>query len=158
MVYYLWISSIKGVYDTVWKSKLIHKLATKHISEYILRCFSDFLDQLLINIQYDTAQSIFSILHTGLLKGSVSSCLMFDVYIDGLVHSLIDDDITEFMHADYHEHLALRTRQKRNWKFPWITSCTNSRCLENNIIVNREKTKFRIFLIAPPIITTIFNL
>lgn len=40
----------KGAYDTVWRTKLLHKLAMKRISGRMLRWFSDFLTQRHINV------------------------------------------------------------------------------------------------------------
>lgn len=90
----------KGTYDTVWKNKLLYKLVTKHTSGNMLWWFGDFLDQRLLNICYEITQSSFKTLHTGLPQGAVSSCLLFNVHVDDLIQSLIDENIGVLMYAD----------------------------------------------------------
>lgn len=62
--------------------------------------FGDFLDQRLLNICYEITQSSFKTLHTGLPQGAVSSCLLFNVHVDDLIQSLIDENIGVLMYAD----------------------------------------------------------
>ena len=66
----------------------------------MLLWFGDFLDQRLIHIRYGNAHSRYRTLHTGLPQGTVTSCLLFDVYVDGLICSLIDENIYVLMYND----------------------------------------------------------
>ena len=66
----------------------------------MLLWFGDFLDQRLINIRYGNAHSSYRTLHTGLPQGAVTSCLLFDVYVDDLTYSLIDENMYVLIYAD----------------------------------------------------------
>ncbi|GFS72741.1 hypothetical protein NPIL_131281 [Nephila pilipes] len=60
----------------------------------MLRWFRDFLDQHLLNSHCGTAQSIFRTLQTGRPLGAVSSCLLYDVYVDDLIQPMIDENVS----------------------------------------------------------------
>ncbi|GFT14569.1 hypothetical protein NPIL_538521 [Nephila pilipes] len=94
----------------------------------MLRWFRDFLDQRLLNIRYETAQSSFRTLQTGLLQGTVSSCLLFTVYVDDLMPFFIDENIGVHLYA--------------NDLVVWA-SCTRSR--GNEISLNNAMSRFHFF-------------
>ncbi|GFY76161.1 reverse transcriptase domain-containing protein [Trichonephila inaurata madagascariensis] len=80
---------LKSAYDTVGTDKLLLKLANIGI-ENIFNWFRGFLCQRLCKIRYGRGFSKYGVLKPGLPQGSVSSCTLFSIYINDLVHQQND--------------------------------------------------------------------
>ena len=78
----------KGVYNTVWRSKLMSKLSMYRVRGSMLSWFGRFLAQRCIKVWLDEAESKYKQSKIGLLQGAVSSTILFKVYINDLPEQL----------------------------------------------------------------------
>jgi hypothetical protein len=80
--------AVKGVYHTVWRSKLISKLSMYGVRGNMLSWFGRFLAQRRVKVQWDEAESKYKQSKICLPQGAVSSTLLFKVYINDLPEHL----------------------------------------------------------------------
>ena len=96
-------------------------------------------------------------LHTGLPQGAVTSCLLFHAYVDDFLYSLIDENMYVLMYTDdlfiWSTSLKCRAKERLEVFLNGAMSKLLSWCLENNMIVNTEKTTPDFFIISPAITT-----
>ncbi|VDO16152.1 unnamed protein product [Rodentolepis nana] len=75
----------KSAYDLVWKEKLILKLAKIGIKHNMLNWVKAFIGQRSCKVRYENALSKSNLLQTGLPQGAVTSCTLFNVFINDTV-------------------------------------------------------------------------
>ena len=79
---------LKSAYDTVWKEKLILKLSNYGICFKMLKWFQSFLSTRSCRVKYGSSFSKKVKLQAGLPQGAVTSCSLFNIYVNDLVKSI----------------------------------------------------------------------
>jgi len=78
----------KSAYDSVWKENLLFKLIRSGIRSNLLHWLESFISHRAYKVQYGEHYSKYHILQTGLLQGAVTSCTLFNLYINDLIGEL----------------------------------------------------------------------
>lgn len=124
-----------------------NKMVAKNIDK-MLHWFKDFLGQRYINVRYGAATSGFKQLHTGLPQGAVSCCMLFDAYVDDLIHTLSKENVDVLMYAD---DLVLCTSSTQQKAVQILENKLNNAMIKlhswciDNMFVNTEKTVYQTF-------------
>ncbi|VDO13253.1 unnamed protein product [Rodentolepis nana] len=105
----------KSAYDLVWKEKLILKLAKIGIKHYMLNWIKAFIGQRSCIVRHGNALSKSNLLQTGLPQGAVTSCTLFNVFIN-YVAELVQTvtGIKYLLYAD--DHVPWNSAPKKNAK------------------------------------------
>ena len=134
----------KSVYDSIWRELLIQKLFVIGIDGNMLNWFRAFLGRRSCKVQFELSRSKSFSLQTGIPQGSVTSCTLFNIYINDLI--LLLKRIPNINCLLYADDLVIWTiAPKKNAK-AIIESTLNSTlnsllswCQENNMSVNLSK-------------------
>ena len=78
----------KSAYDSVWKENLLLKLAQSGIRSNLLQWFESFISHRVGKVCYGDHYSKYHTLQTGLPQGLVTSCTLFNLYINDLIGEL----------------------------------------------------------------------
>jgi hypothetical protein len=78
----------KSAYDCVWKENLLLKLVRSGIRSNLIQWLESFISHRACEVRYGEYHSKYYILQTGLPQGTVTSCTLFNVYINDLVGEL----------------------------------------------------------------------
>ena len=78
----------QSAYDKVCKQNLLLKLARQGIKSKLLSWLESFLSQRSCRVKYGEEYSKNKILQTGLPQGAVTSCTLFNIYINDLLDEL----------------------------------------------------------------------
>ena len=91
----------KGAYDSVWKAKLLQKLHKIGIRGNMLNWIKAFTSQRYCRVRYGDATSKYKQLRMGMPQGAVTSCSLFNIYINDLIDNItIDDGVYALLYAD----------------------------------------------------------
>ena len=91
----------KNVYDSIWKANLLSKLFNCGVRGHMLNWFKGFIGQWYCQIRYDSTISEYKQLQTGFPQGAITSCSLFNIYINDLIYTLTrDSNINVLLHAD----------------------------------------------------------
>lgn len=139
----------KSAYDSVWRERMIYKLKNIGVGSKMLSWFREFLGQRSCRVRYGNATSKIYILQTGLPQGAVSSCSLFNVYIDDLILSLKAVGVECLLFAGdlviwtqvAKKNARLETERKLNEALVILERW----CEENNMVVNLTKTAVQTF-------------
>ena len=137
-------------YDSVWKSNLLLKLSKNGVSGKMLQWFKNFLSQRYCQVRFGDTTSKFKQLQTGLPQGAVTSCSLFNLYINDLVPKLTKyEGVNALLYAD---DLVLWSSTPKSKPLKHIEHTLNSAledlhqwCLENSMKVNITKTSCQTF-------------
>jgi hypothetical protein len=78
----------KSAYDSVWKENLLLKLVRSGIRSNLLQWLESFISHRACKVCYGEHYSKYHILQTGLPQGAVTSCTLFNPYINDLIGKL----------------------------------------------------------------------
>ncbi|GIY08049.1 reverse transcriptase domain-containing protein [Caerostris darwini] len=76
---------LKSAYDNVWREYLLLKLSKLGIRANLFNWIKGFLCQRSFRVRYGSSLSKSKILKTGHPQGAVSSCSLFNIYINDLI-------------------------------------------------------------------------
>ena len=90
-----------SAYDSVWKENLILKLSKAGITSNMLKWFESFIGERYCKVKYGNAFSHSKVLQTGVPQGAVSSCTLFNIYVNDLIVNLNSiQEVKCLMYAD----------------------------------------------------------
>jgi hypothetical protein len=89
-----------GVYDSIWRTKLIEKLKNMNIEGNMLTWISRFLDQRWTKVKYGETFSKYKQTKVGLPQGAVTSTTLFSAHINGLPNTVTNNKINIGMYTD----------------------------------------------------------
>jgi hypothetical protein len=78
----------KSAYDSVWKENLLLKLARYGVRANLLHWIESFISHRACKVRYGEYYSKYHTLQTGLPQGAVTSCTLFNLYINDLTGEL----------------------------------------------------------------------
>jgi len=78
----------KSAYDSVWKENLLLKLVRSEIRSHLLQWLESFISHRACKVRYGEQNSKYHTLQTGLPQGAVTSCNLFNLYINDLICEL----------------------------------------------------------------------
>ena len=78
----------KSAYDSVWKENPLLKPARSGIRSNLLQWLDSFISHRACKVCYGEHYSKYYTLQTGLLQGAVTSCPLFNLYINDLIGEL----------------------------------------------------------------------
>lgn len=107
----------KGAYDTVWRNKLLQKLACIKVKENMLGLFVRFLSQRWTQVNYRNKSLEYKQTKLGLPQGAVSSTTLFNIFINDLpqlIKSLKGMNISMF--ADDRHYIDKMEKQLQTTK------------------------------------------
>ena len=143
----------KSAYDLVWKEKLILKMSKAGIKSHMLNWINAFIGQRSCKVKYGNALSKSNILQTGLPQGAVSSCSLFNIYINDLVEQLQTvTGVKCLLYAD--DLVLLYTTAKKNAEKRTENALNDSLKLlanwsdDNGMVINTMKTAYQTFSLA----------
>jgi len=143
----------KSAYDSVWKENLLLKLVRSGIKSNLIQWLESFISHRARKFRYGEHYSKYHILQTGLPQGAVTSCTLFNLYINDLIDELNSipgiqcllyaDDLVFWTEADK-RRAEEKTEQILNKALPTLEEW----CERNNMKVNTSKTAFQSFSLA----------
>jgi len=80
--------NFKSAYDSVWKENLLLKLVRSRIRSNLIHWLESFISHRACKVRYGGYYSKYHILQTGLPQGTVTSCTLCNLYINGLIGEL----------------------------------------------------------------------
>jgi hypothetical protein len=78
----------KSAYDSVWKENLLLRIIRSGIRSNLLQWLESFISHTACKVRYGEHYSKYHILQTGLPQGAVTSCTLFNLYINDLIGGL----------------------------------------------------------------------
>ncbi|KAJ4445002.1 hypothetical protein ANN_06801 [Periplaneta americana] len=142
-----------AAYDSVWREKLIYKLAQLGNKSNMLRWLKAFIDQRSCKVRFESSLSRSNLLQTGVPQGAVLSCLLFNIYINDLIQEL--KSIPNIRCLLYAYDLFFYTETPKRKAESETTNILNTAlnilehwCDHNNMNVNMTKTKFQNFSLS----------
>jgi len=78
----------KSAYDSVWKENLLLKLVRSGIRSNLLQWLESFISHRTRKVRYAEHYSKYHMLQAGLPQGVVTSCTLFNLYINDLIGEL----------------------------------------------------------------------
>ncbi|VDO12716.1 unnamed protein product [Rodentolepis nana] len=143
----------KSAYDLVWKEKLILKLAKIGIKHNMLNWTKAFIGQRSCKVRYGNALSKSNLLQPGLPQGAVTSCTLFNAFINdiaelvqtvaGIKCLLYANDLVLWYSAPK-KNAQERTESALNCALKLLANW----CDNNGMVINTAKTAFQTFSLA----------
>ena len=139
----------KSAYDSVWKENLLLKLSHYGVGGKMLHWLTSFISQRYCQVRYGDAVSKFKQLQTGLPQGTITSCLLFNIYVNDLIPAITKQpNVLALMYAD---DLVLWTSAKKQ-AIQQVEHTLNvaledlhNWCTENSMTVNTSKSACQSF-------------
>jgi potassium voltage-gated channel Eag-related subfamily H protein 8 len=78
----------KSAYDSVWKENLLLKLVRSGIKSNLLQWLESFISHRACKVLYGEYYTKYHILQTGVPQGAITSCTLFNLYINDLIGEL----------------------------------------------------------------------
>ena len=78
----------KSTYDSVWKENLLLKVVRSGIRSNVLQWLESFISHRACKVHYGEHYSKYHTLQTGLPQGAVTSCTLFNLYLNDLIGEL----------------------------------------------------------------------
>ena len=145
----------KSAYDLVWSENLLLMLSNIGVQLCMLKQYLGFLNNSLCRVHYNNCHSKFTSLKTktGLIQEVVSSCTLFNIYINNLVSNLKSIPVIKcFVYSD---DLVIWTNSPKSVAKQLIEHNLNKAILvleryseENNVKVNLENIFVQSFYLA----------
>ena len=144
---------LKSAYDTVWKEKLILKLSNYGICSKMLKWFQSFLSTRSCRVKYGSSFSKNVKLQVGLPQGAVTSCSLFNIYVNDLVKSIKSvEGIHCLLYADdlvlWHETPKRNAEKATEAKLNQALDKIAQWCDDNALQINLAKTAYQSFSLA----------
>jgi hypothetical protein len=143
----------KSTHDSVWKENLLLKLARAGIRSNLLQWLESFISHRTCKVRYGEYHSKYHILQTGLPQGAVTSCTLFNLYINDLIYEL--NSIPGIECLLYADDLVFSTeveKRKAEGKTEQLLNkaltVIEEWCERNNVKINTIKTAFQSFSLA----------
>jgi len=133
----------------VWKENLLLKLVRYGIRSNLLQWLESFISHRACKVRYGEHYSKYHILQTGLPQGAVTSCTLFNLYINdlnsipGIKCLLYADDLVFWTEAD-----KRKAEEKTEQILNKALATLEEWCEKNNMKINTSKTAFKSFSLA----------
>jgi hypothetical protein len=143
----------KSAYDSAWKENLLLKLVRSGIRSNLLQWLASFISHRVCKVHYGQYYSKYHILQIGLPEGDLTSCTLFNLYINDLLGEL--NSIPGIKCLIYADDLVFSTKadkRKAEEKTEQTLSKALARleewCERNNMKINTSKTALQSFSLA----------
>ena len=144
---------LRSAYDSVWKELLILKLLKAGVKSNMLAWFESFLAERAIKVKYGNSTSHYKLIQTGVPQGAVTSCTLFNLYINDLISELHTiPGIHCLLYADdlvfWTETSKYKTSTKTEKSLNAALKKLELWCSNNNMDVNLLKTRYQSFSLS----------
>ena len=140
-------------YDSIWRANLLLKLSQCGIKGKMLQWIRHFLNQRYCQVRYGDATSSYKQLQTGLPQGAVTSCSMFNVYINDLIPTLKKNkDVHVLLYADdlvlWTSAPKYRAKEIIETKLNRTLDDLHKWCTVNAMSINTSKSAYQTFSLS----------
>ena len=137
---------VEKAFDKACHVKLIEALLKHKIPNHLIKWIREFLNNRKFTVQVGNHTSTLNEITAGTPQGSISSPLLFSLFINDIVVTATDSPVKIALFADdiaiWFSHINKRVIQSN---IQLIINCIHNYCYENNLKLNVKKTSYTLF-------------
>jgi hypothetical protein len=143
----------KSAYDSVWTENLLLKLVRSGVRSNLLQWLESLISHRACKVRYGEYYSKYRILQTGLPQRAITSCTLFNLYVNNLIGELNSiPGIKCLLYADdlvfWTEVDKRKTEEKTEQTLSKALAILEEWCDRNNMKIITSKTAFQSFSLA----------